>query len=98
MKCEFAGFECIVQIITYANPPNLGIELLDTEDGGPVATATINPNYLLPAGHVLVKNYSENEGVLQALSDAGIVVFTGSTVQVGFAEADLCRLLMGYPT
>lgn len=45
-------------------------------------------------GNVLVKNYSENEGVLQDLIDAGIVGKPVGKIPVGFVSADECELLV----
>jgi len=40
---------------------------------GPVATATVNmPDIALEADEVLIKDYSENQGMAQAFEDAGI--------------------------
>jgi hypothetical protein len=68
--------------------------LLDAEDGCPVATATISPTSPLPEGHVAVKNWSENAGMLEALIAAGIVEDTGRRIPCGYTSAALCRLLV----
>ena len=45
-----------------------------TQDGMPYAMATINdPDIWLEKGQVLIKNYSENEGIVDALVEARIV-------------------------
>jgi hypothetical protein len=59
-----------------------------------VVTASVNVAQTLPAGHVAVKNYSENRGVLEALVAAGVVTDTGRRIPVGYAHAHLCRLLI----
>ena len=43
---------------------------------------------------ILIKDYAENEGILAALVNAGIIEDTGKTVPVGHAQARLCRLLV----
>ena len=54
---------------------------------GPMATCTVNaPEYSLQANHVLIKDYSENEGMLSALEEAGIVRSTGMSYNVGFVR------------
>jgi len=64
------------------------------DDGCPYATATTNLRGLdLDEDEVLIKNYSENEGVLPALIDAGIVQDTGKKVNVGYAHANICKLI-----
>lgn len=65
------GVECDVAFCQYENG-RTAIQL--TEDGSPFAVATINdPSVDLRDGHVLIKNYSENSGMVQALHDAGVV-------------------------
>jgi hypothetical protein len=47
----------------------------------------------LTPGHVWLKDWSENEGVPQALVDAGIIELTGVTWPAGFCNAVEARLL-----
>ena len=50
------------------------LQLIDTEDGSPVMMATVNlPGVVLEKDEVIIKNYSENEGVLEFLIENGIV-------------------------
>ncbi len=39
-----------------------------------------------------LKNWSENEGMLDALVAAGVVKPTGQTVRSGFVEVSVCEL------
>ena len=43
---------------------------------------------------VFIKNYSENQGILDALVDAGIVKDTGLTMSSGFTKLNICELLI----
>lgn len=72
-KVEFAGFQCNISYRKYQNPKNNCIVLMDCEDGVPVATASVNPKEILQDDEVAIKDYSENEGMLQCLIDNGIV-------------------------
>lgn len=60
--------------------------------GEPEATATVSlvPYGAPPPGErgVYLKDWSENEGIVQALVDAGIVELTGEAVPTGFCVAD----------
>lgn len=67
--------------------------LLDL-NGERVCTLTSNISAYVPAGHVFIKSYSENEGVLEALVTAGAVEDTCVTVPTGYAEVNLCKLLV----
>ena len=67
---------------------------LNTMDGEPFATATVNlVKDTLAPGCVFVKDYSENEGMLQWLVDNKVVEATGRYVNCGFTEAPEARLL-----
>jgi hypothetical protein len=91
-KVEFCGFTCSVEISMYSNG-NTCVTLNDVEDGSPVATATINTSAELPSKrHIVIKNYSENEGILEALEEAGIVKQTGSFVAAGFSKCPVVEL------
>jgi hypothetical protein len=64
----------------------------------PLFTATVNLDHAdsrLDAGtHVLIKDWSENEGVLSSLVEAKIVRDTGERVPTGYVEAALCEVLV----
>jgi hypothetical protein len=91
-KVEFCGFTCSVEISMYPSG-NISVTLNDVEDGCPVATATINTNVELPSKrHIVIKNYSENEGILEALEEAGIVRRTGGFVAAGFGQCPVVEL------
>lgn len=63
-------------------------------NGDDVIKATVCiPENSPPAGFVLIKNWSENEGLLQELVNAKVVEDTRITVPTGFVEANLCKLL-----
>ena len=67
IKVQFQQWSCTAIFGLYDNL-RLAIQLLDDEDYEIVATATINlPEEELPHDVILVKNYSENEGIEDAL-------------------------------
>lgn len=87
------GIPCVPVFSRYRDNDRIAI-LLKTPQGEPVATATINqPDFDLEPDQVLIKNYAENESVLDTLVNAGIIEDTGLTVPVGHAVANVCRLL-----
>lgn len=81
-KVKFHGTECIVRARKYNNG-NLAIDLLESETGDLYTTCTVNVG-LTPARYVAVKDYSENEGMLDFLKEIGLVGDTKYTVQSGF--------------
>ena len=93
MNVKFMEWDCEVQFAHYSNG-RTGIRLIDQVDGEPIATATVNlPNEPLGEGEVIVKDYSENAGMLKALMDAGIVSAPSRYVSSGFITAPVCILL-----
>ena len=60
------------------------------------SVATVNvPDVRLEADEVLIKNFAENEGMVDALVAAGILVDTGEKVESGlWVEFPVCRLLV----
>lgn len=108
IKVTFREWECILQTKLFQDK-SICLQLIDVEDGSPVARATVAMNSIhIPdilrmaldeaakdgIIYVAVKDYSENEGMLKALITAKIVGPPTATVQVGFAEVHLCPLLI----
>ena len=88
---EINGVICTLYLQRYENR-RLCIRLIDEEEY-PYACATVNvPAADLKDDEVLIKNWSENRGVLEALLKAGVVEDTGQTVRTGNAEANVVRL------
>ena len=95
-KVNFAGFDCMVQKTYYGDNKRTALQLYDLTDGFPVATATVNiPEVELKDDEVLIKDYSENEGMLDALERAGIVWRTGESVSNGRVTIPVAKLLKG---
>lgn len=89
---QFKHWKCKLEFGKYQND-RTSISLIDTEDNGPVATATVNlDNLPLPANHVFIKDYAENKGMLEALIDAEIIQHVMSIPISEFAFAELCIL------
>jgi hypothetical protein len=93
---RFREWDCIVQKRKYGNG-GVALQLVDGEDGSPIATATVNiPGLKLGHNEVAVKDYSENEGLLGALVEAGVVKPTGRVAKTGHVEVPVCELLPPY--
>ena len=79
-----------VELGKYANG-RIRIHLIDAVDNEPYATATTNlPEVLLLDNEVFVKDYSENEGVLEFLTTNNIVVPTDKWATSGFVDVQVC--------
>ena len=92
---RFKSWTCNLVRRRYRNG-RTALQLVDAEDGEPVANATVNlPEVDLAEDEVLVKDCSENEGMLAALTAAGAVEPTGRVVVSGFVTVPVCRLRDG---
>ncbi len=95
---RFGPYECVAYETRYPYGGAKAIFLIDARDGEPVATATVNVEGVsetLPESEVLIKDYSENEGMLDALVEAGLVEDTGRRVRTGYVTVPVARLLYG---
>ncbi len=69
------------------------IEIIDSDTGEPLFTATVQiPDEILEDNEVIIKSYSENEGVLQWLYDNGIVTEIVRNIPVGWCLAQVCKI------
>lgn len=81
-----------IKLGSYANG-RTSISLIDVEDKQPYAVATVNiPDALLLDNEVFVKDYSENEGMLDFLTTNNIVVPTDKWATSGFVDVQVCTL------
>lgn len=94
MRIKFKEWPCIVVVERYDND-RIALKLIHAEEGDPIATATINiPEYPVPEEHVLIKDWSENCGMVESLVAAGLIEDTGIKVTTGFVSASLVKLLI----
>jgi hypothetical protein len=93
---HFRQWDCVIEKLKYGNG-RPAIILNDGRTGEQVAVATVNlPNVEAGRNEVFIKNYSENEGMLDALQAAGVVRETGDYVACDFAIIPRCELLPPY--
>jgi hypothetical protein len=91
-QVRFREWSCTIRKRQYANGRS-ALQLIDAEDGSPIARATVNlPDEPLGKNQVLIKDYAENAGMLDALVAAGVVKPTGQTVRSGYVELPVCEL------
>jgi hypothetical protein len=70
------------------------LELVDVTDGFPVCVATINmPDIQLEPNETIIKDYSENEGVLKFLQNHKIVGEVKRWVRTGYVECPIVDIL-----
>jgi len=94
MEVTFLKWKCNVILGKYANSSN-AIVLHSVKDGSPVATASINLVYGgLRNNEIAIKNYSENEGMLDCLVQANIISKPLRYAHAGFVTIPICKLLI----
>lgn len=78
----------------YAQNNSIAIIAIDKETRETLCVCTAClPEAHLEEGEVLIKNYSENEGVLEDLVDMGIISSPTNLVPSGFINLHVCKLL-----
>lgn len=91
LKTKYSAYDVELVERFYANG-RLAIELIDANDGCPVMVATVNlPEVPLSEGEIIIKDYSENEGVLDFLQSEGIVGPVLRTAQSGFVQCQIVQ-------
>lgn len=75
------------------NDGKIRIQLYDSVDGTPYATATASTGENLEQGEVAIKNWSENEGILDFLVQNKIVRSPHRFVSSGYVEIPICELI-----
>jgi len=81
-----------IQQKSYANGRKR-LDILEVPDHFPYAIATVNlPDVLLEDNEILVKDYAENEGMLDFLTANNIVIPTDRGVHSGFVWLPVCIL------
>jgi len=72
----------------------IALQLYSVEDGQPYATASINlPEQDIKPDEVAIKDYSENEGILDAIVIAGLVETPHRFVRSGMVRIPVCRII-----
>lgn len=88
----FRGYNCVVRLRQYPNGRH-ALELVEQGTGQPVAVASVNlPDAPMTDEEVAIKNWSENEGILKVLIEAGIVSEPVRLMPTGYVYAHICKL------
>lgn len=96
-RVVFRGWTCRIEKQRYhqGSVDRIGLLLKDIHTGEPVAVATVNiPEIPLAPGEVVVKDYSENEGMLDTLVAAGVVSAPSRAVQLRYVTVYVCMCLI----
>jgi hypothetical protein len=86
-------YKLSVSFNKYQNGQNV-IQLFDMADGFPFVMASVAlTNVELDSDDVAIKNYSENEGILESLMAAGIITKPHSFVPSGYVNIPICKII-----
>lgn len=90
---EYKGDNVVLRRGQYTNG-RLALQL-DTEDGFPYATLTVNmPEHSLREGEAYIKDYSENEGMLNWMEKQELVKEVLGYVKSGYVQIPRVKLDM----
>ncbi len=94
IKIKYGEYDnCSLHFFKYINGQQ-GLAIQD-EYGHPLINVTKYLfGHLIGKNQILVKNYSENEDILDCLIEQGIIVATGMTVHSGYVDLHVCELLI----
>jgi len=94
MKSYMKYYEGDVEVIpTLYFDGNTALQLVAIDTGEPVAKATVNiPEEAKTDKIVFIKDYAENEGVLETLVKGNILRDMNMTVQAGYTVVYGCRI------
>ena len=97
-KINFKNWKCFISLGYYNAGSRLAIQLLSDEEdadkgvfyGEPIAVATVNiPELQLKENEICIKNYSENEGMIDTLQKAGLITEVKREVSTGFVTVHI---------
>lgn len=91
ISAKYVAGEAVIKEGTYPNGSK-ALQLLAV-DGEPLATATVALDVLPDEGNVFIKDWSENEGILSSLQEAGVVGPVIRSIPTGFVQAYEVKLL-----
>lgn len=90
---EFKGKKVRVDMSGKYHNGRTAIQIVSAKSGEPYMVASVNvPLVHLEEDEVLIKDYSENAGVLKFLVENNIVEHDGRTIHEGWVEFALCKL------
>ena len=94
MYCDATYIKCDVDIVSGVyNNGRLALALINAQNGTPIAKITTNiPELPLLEDQIIVKDWSENEGMLEFLINNGLVENVEKIIQAGHVFANVVRV------
>lgn len=92
MKVTFLNTECIAVMYRDTYRHLTDITLYELATGEDFMTATVVIDRFVDADQCIIKNYSENTGILQALIKADIITTVLEVIPAGYTSVHRCQL------
>lgn len=93
-KVKFKTWNCIVtQKGLYTSNDMPRLDLIDAYTREPIATCTVATSFKPKENTIFIKDYSENEGMYEALKKAGVVGKITRTIPSGYIQILECEYL-----
>ena len=90
---KFKKWNCLIEKGKYNNG-RIALSFVNKRNGEDIIVATVNiPEVRIAKDEVIIKNYSENEGVLEILMQAGIISEPVRSIETVFVTFPICKLL-----
>lgn len=97
LKTKYSLYDAYINFLQYGNG-RVALEFADAITGESILRATVNiPDEDLAEDEVFIKNYAENEGILDWLIENNIVSQPLSYTRNGFESIPRCKLLLPVP-
>lgn len=71
-RSQYGEYRNCQFMVGYYENNNIGIEIWD-DNVGPICKVTVNPDVKLPSDRIAIKNYAENEGMVDWLKSMKII-------------------------
>lgn len=95
---EIRGTECNVEILRFNTNNRPAVVLVDAIDGSPYARVSCNlPEVEMAEDETAVKNWIENEGMMEALIERGCLSEPVRFVKNGHVNVPICKIKMELP-
>jgi len=89
-----AEYQVTLELGTYRGNGRVAITVVDAEEGEDLLVATVNiPEAELEAGETVIKDYSENAGILKFLVENRIVSEPIRNISTGFVQCQVVKIL-----
>ncbi len=94
IKIKYGEYDnCSLHFFKYINGQQ-GLAIQDEYGHSLINVTKYLFGQLISKNQILIKNYSENEGILKCLIEQGIIADTSITVQSGYVDLHICELLI----